>query len=176
MAAKTDDATLYAQQEALGFPARWEERSIATGASAYYAGKMFCFHSRIAAVTGGGAAGDKIQFMKLPKGAVIVGGWLYVENGLGVDGELADLGVYYEDSDGTDDADCLIDGLGVFDGADGVGTVTALPAGTLHIVGSDLEVFPYKVTGGWGTVTLTSLSGDFITNKDVALTLYVIMP
>ena len=143
----------------------------------YGMGKVTAIWSEEDSVAGGGAVGDTLDFFKLPDGTLIVGGWLYTEDGFGgSDGELADLGVIYEDSDGTDDADCLIDGADIYDGADGVGTIDALPAGTLHKVGSDVAAFPYKVDGGWGTVRLTAMSGDFVTAKDVKLVLYVILP
>jgi hypothetical protein len=108
---------------------------------------------------------------------MIVGGWLYWETGLGgTDGELADLGVVYEAGDGTDDVDALLDGIDVYDGATAPAPLAALPTGSIMLIGTDVGAFPYKVTGGWGTVRLTSVTGDFVTAKDVKLLLYVIYP
>jgi hypothetical protein len=115
--------------------------------------------------------------MKLPENAVILGGWLYCEDGLGAgDGNTADLGVVYEASDGTDDVDCLLDGIDIYDGqTDPIG-VNALPAGTMWTIGQTTTAFPYKVTGGVGTVQLITKSAAIVTAKDMKLCLFVILP
>ncbi len=138
-------------------------------------GRMTVAYSELESATAGDAAGDMIKFGKLPPGTLVVGGWLYTEDGLVADNSTIDLGILYEDGDGTDDLDAFIDGADAYDGAD-TGAVPALPAGSLHVVGSDVATFPYLVTGGWGTVQLITLTTQIVTAKDVKLWLYVILP
>ncbi len=178
MTAVADDASLYDYQESIVSNAKAlvHKTETAGGSSQNYGqGKMTVLYSELAAVTGSGGAGDTIDFMKLPPGTLVVGGWLYTEDGFGADNVTIDLGVAYEDSDGTDDTDAFIDAVDVYDGATGDGKLDALPAGNLWKVGSDVAAFPYLVTGGWGTVRLTS-SAALITSKDCKLVLQVIMP
>jgi hypothetical protein len=131
-------------------------------------------YSHIASLAGGGEQFDYVYLMKLPKGAYIVGGWLYTEDGLGDDNDVADLGIVYENGDGTDDEDCLIDGLDVYDGADTV-AIPALPAGSIHLIGTDVEAFPFGPLEGEGTVKLTNMTGDFKTAKDVKCWIYYVV-
>jgi hypothetical protein len=177
MPAVNDTATLYDAQIAVEMPDRLMKMMDLSGAD-YAMGPLDCLYSELAAHAGSGAAGDTIQFMRLPPGTLIVGGWLYWEDGLGADdNDAADLGIIYEDGDGTDNADCLADGIDIYDGEAATGgALEALPTGSWYPLGSDFEVFPYKVTGGWGTVTLTSVTDAFITNKDVKVILYCILP
>jgi len=136
---------------------------------------MVALYSELAAVTGSGAVGDYIDFMKLPQNTVIVGGFMYIENGLGGDNETVSLGIIYEDSDGTDDPNALVELADVYDGATAVvGQVAALPAGFNYFLSS--ANVPYKVTGGVGTVRLTSNTDALDTNKDSKVILYVILP
>lgn len=173
MTAVSSDGTLYDAQEAANpgnAPALWTMDSTLN----YGVGKMTVLWSRMASVTGGGA-GDTIHFMRLPPGTLIVGGWLYTEDGLQADNSTADLGIVYEASDGTDDVDCLLDGIDTNDGADTPG-LAAFPAGTIQKVGHDIAAFPYLVTGGIGTVQLYANTSAFVTAKDSVLVLYVVLP
>jgi hypothetical protein len=172
--AVNDTATLYDAQIAAEMPGRLVRMMDLSGAD-YAMGKMHVLYSELASFVAGGAAGDTIQFFKLPPGTYIMGGYLYTEDGFHADASTADLGVVYEDGDGTDDVDALADGLDTNDGAD-TGAIPALPAGSIHFLCQDVEVAPYQVTGGWGTVTLTALTSAFVTAKAVKLILYVILP
>jgi hypothetical protein len=177
MTAVASDASLYDYQESIVSNAKALVAKTETkgGASQNYGqGKMSVLYSEIASITGGGA-GDTIDFMKLPPGTLIVGGDLYTEDGLQADNSTADLGVIYEDGDGTDDGDALCDGIDTNDGADS-GTTDALPAGSYHMVGQDVAKFPYLVTGGWGTVRLLANTSAFVTAKDIKLVLFVVLP
>lgn len=174
MAATDTDGTLYDLQE-VSNPNSAKAFTFENGTNAY-TGKMVAMYSVCTSATAG-AAGDTISFMKLPPGAVIIGGWMYWEDGLGADdGDLADLGVVYEASDGTDDVDCIADGLDIYDGQTSPVAQEALPAGSMISLPTDVAAMPYVVTGGVGTVQLLSLTDAFVTAKDVHLMLYVILP
>lgn len=177
MATVADTATLYDEQASDGLrPFNDEYYKLSQFFGADYAiGPVQAMYSELASFAAGGGAGDTIQFMKLPNGTYILGGWLYTEDGLIADTNSADLGVVYEDGDGTDDVDCLADGIDVFDGADSGGT-PALPAGSIHQLPQDVLVAPYKVDGGVGTVELLSIGSAFVTAKDVKLMLLVVFP
>lgn len=177
MATVADTASLYDEQAVGGsrpFNSEYYHLSQFFGAD-FAIGPVQAIYSELASLTGGGGAGDTVQFMKLPDGTYILGGWIYTEDGLIADGNSADLGVIYEDGDGTDDDDCLAEDLDVFDGADTGGT-PAVPAGSVHALPQSLTPQPYKVDGGVGTVTLTSVGDAFVTAKDVKLCLYVVFP
>ena len=109
MAAVADNATLYTEQLVDGLrPFNNEYYKLSQFFGADYAiGPMCAMFSELATVTGGGGAGDTVDLMKLPNGTYILGGWIYTEDALIADTNSADLGVIYEDGDGTDDADCL---------------------------------------------------------------------
>jgi hypothetical protein len=165
MAVVTDNASLYAAQ--IATPLTKQQPSA-------FSGRMRVAYSYIASLTGSGEAGDYVNLMKLPAGAVIVGGWLYTEDGLGDDNDVADLGIYYDDAAGTDDVDALIDGIDVYDGATGDGKLDALPAGNIWLIGSDIAAFPYTCTHE-ATVVLTNTSGDFKSAKDIKCCIYYVV-
>lgn len=165
MAIKSDNASLYAAQVAV--PLTKQQPTV-------FGGRLRVAYSYIASLTGGGEQYDYVNLMKLPAGAVIVGGWLYTEDGLGDDNDVADLGIIYEKGDGTDDGDALIDGIDVYDGATGDGKLDALPAGNIWLIGSDVEVFPYTCTHE-ATVRLTNMTGDFKTAKDIKCCIYYVV-
>lgn len=176
MAIVGDTGTLYDAQAAAAMPSRLVKMMDLAGAD-YAMGQMHVLYSELASHAGSGQAGDYIDYFKLPPGTLIVGGWYYWEDGLGADdNDLADLGIKYEDGDGTDDLDALLDGIDIYDGQTSPLAQEALPAGSVMPVGTDIEVFPYKVTGGWGTVRLTSVTDALIAAKDTKLVLYVILP
>ena len=174
----TTDASLLTYQETIDANAKQLvfKHEVEGGSGQNYGmGKMTVLYSELASATAGDAAGDTVHFFKLPPGTLVVGGWLYTEDGLVADNSTLDLGVVYEDGDGTDDVDAFIDGADGFDGAD-TGAIPGLPAGSMHIVGSDVATFPYLVTGGWGTVQLITITTQIVTAKDIKLWLYVILP
>ena len=174
MTAVDTDGTLYDAREANdpGGVSVYQQFAETT----YITGQVVALYSECLAMTAGGT-GDSCSFMKLPSGTFIVGGWLYIENGLQADNKLSDLGVVYEDGDGTDDVNCLIQNIDCYDGATGIVSGTeALPTGNLYHIGKDATLVPYKVTGGIGTVTLTTQDALVVTNKDLKLCLYVIWP
>ena len=176
MTAVNTDATLYDAQEANDPGNVAVYQKLAAGTT-FYSGKVTALYSQLLSLTGGGT-GDTVDFMRLPEGTIIVGGWFYFETGLGgTDNDTADLGIIYEASDGTDDIDCMCNGIDIYDGASVVvGLTGALPAGFTFMLGSDTVAFPYKVTGGTGTVQLISKAGAFVTAKDMKIMLLVILP
>jgi hypothetical protein len=173
MAIIPDTGTLYDAQAAAEMPPRLVKMMDLAGAD-YAMGQLHCLYSELASFAAGGQAGDYIDYFKLPPGTLIVGGWFYWEDGLGgADNDAADLGIVYEDGDGTDDVDALCDGLDIYDGQTSpLAVQEALPTGSWMPVGTDVEVFPYKVA----TVRLTSVSAALVTAKDTKLVLYVILP
>lgn len=177
MAAVADNATLYTEQLVDGLrPFNNEYYKLSQFFGADYAiGPMCAMFSELATVTGGGGAGDTVDLMKLPNGTYILGGWIYTEDALIADTNSADLGVIYEDGDGTDDADCLAEDLDVFDGAD-TGGSPAVPAGSIHLLPNAVSTTPYKVDGGVGTVRLTSVGAAFAADKDIKICLFVVFP
>ena len=168
------DASFLDYQETLDSGAKFLAFQHVKGSN-YGMGKVTAVWSEEDSVAGGGGASDTLDFMKLPPGTIVVGGWLYAEGGLGADNVTAQLGVVYEDSDGTDDEDAFIDAFDIYDAATGSGKITGLPTGTHWKVGGDVEAFPYVVDGGWATVQLIA-SGALVTAKDCKLILYVILP
>ena len=174
MTAVDTDGSLYNQQEVYAGDIG-SFQTLANGTT-FFSGKLTVLYSELLSATAGGT-GDTVSFMKLPSGTVILGGWFFFEDGLGAgDGNTADLGIVYEDSDGTDDIDCLGDGIDIYDGQTAPVADAALPAGSLYHLGQTTTAFPYKVTGGIGTVTLTTLAGAIVTAKDMKLCLHVILP
>jgi len=177
MTAANTDGTLYAQEVA-SQPNDGDAayQKLAAGTT-FFSGKMYALYSQCLSATAGGA-GDTVSFMKLPKGTVILGGWFYFEDGLGADDDdSADLGIVYEAGDGTDDIDALGDGIDIYDGNTApVAVNAAIPAGSFYPMGITTTVFPYKVTGGVGTVTLTTLTDAIVAAKDMKICLYVILP
>jgi hypothetical protein len=174
MAVATDShATLMTAQEVTD-PNDTGAYQMMTG-TGYAMGKVVGIYSSIASATAG-AANDTISFCKLKEGTIILAGWLYTEDGLSAtDGALGDLGVVYEASDGTDDADALLDGIDIYDGAIGA-MADALPAGVVFPIPNDMAAAPYVVTGGVGTVQLINLQDALVASKDVKLVLFVIIP
>jgi hypothetical protein len=169
------DASLYNAQE-VSNPGNARVMMVEGAGTTYFTGHMTCLYSECLSATAG-AINDTISFMRLPPGTIIVGGWLYWEDGLSAtDNALGDLGVVYEASDGTDDVDCIFDGLDIYDGQTAPLALPALPAGSLMPVGATTTAFPYVVTGGIGTVQLINLTDAFVAAKDVKLCLYVILP
>jgi len=176
MTAVDTDGSLYNNQEDNYGVARPTFQTLA-GGTTFFQGKVVAMYSECLAATAGGT-GDTVSFMKLPPGTVILGGWFFFEDGLGAgDGNTADLGIVYEDSDGTDDIDCLGDGIDIYDGNTApVAILQAVPTGSVYYIGQTTTAFPYKVTGGIGTVTLTTLAAAIVTAKDMKICLYVILP
>jgi hypothetical protein len=170
MTAVDTDGTLYNAQES-GNPGNAPAMVTEAAGTTFFTGKLTAVYSELLSATAGGT-GDTVSFMRLPEGTVILGGWLYFEDGLGADdGDLADLGVVYEASDGTDDVDCLLDGIDIYDGQTSPLAQEALPAGSIIQLGSTTTAFPYKVTGGIGTVQLITLTDAIVTAKDMKLCL-----
>jgi hypothetical protein len=182
MAANVEtDASLLDYQETIDANAKqlvFKHETKGGSGQNYGMGVMKVLYSELASATAGdNGAGDTINFFKLPPGTLVVGGWLYCEDGLGnTDGDLADLGVIYEDGDGTDDVDAFLDGADIYDGQTSPLAQEALPAGSRYHIGADVAVFPYLVTGGWGSVKLTTVTNVIVTAKDVKLCLFVILP
>jgi hypothetical protein len=182
MTAVTFDASLLDYQETIDSNAKqlvFKHEVEGGSGQNYGVGRMTALYSEEDSVAAGGGANDKVDFMKLPPGTLIVGGWLYVENGFcATDNALANVGITYEDSDGTDDVDCLVAGIDTYDGASvTVGQVSSLPTGFTYQLGvTNTGAFPYLVTGGWGTVRLTQATAAIVTAKDVKICLYVILP
>jgi hypothetical protein len=179
MALKNDDGSLYDEQEATGTrPFNDEYMKMARLSGSDFAiGQVHAIYSELASVTGSGAANDTVDFCKLPDQTWIVGGWLYTEDALHADNSNCDLGVVYEggESGTTNDGNCLCDAIDTNDGAD-TGSVDALPAGSYHMIGQDVETFPFKVDGGVGTVRLLANTTALLASKDIKLVLYVIFP
>ena len=174
MALKNDKASLYVAQEADLAPLRALNAQI-RGGSDYAMGKAYALYSELAAFAAGGQDGDLIYYFKLPPGTWIIGGWFYAEDGLTANASHIDLGVIYEDADGVDDVDALIDGMDAYDGTD-CAAHPVLPTGGMHIIPQDVAAAPYLVTGGWGTVVGYSDGAALVTSKDTKLVLFVILP
>ena len=175
MTAVDTDGTLYAGQVANDPDAVAVYQQFAAGTT-FFSGEVVALYSECLAATAGGS-GDTVSFMKLPAGTIIVGGWMYIEDGLQADNKLSNLGIIYEDGDGTDNDEALIQNIDCYDGATGIATILqALPTGALYLIGQDATTVPYKVTGGIATVTLTTEDAVLVTNKDMKLCLYVIWP
>jgi hypothetical protein len=175
MTAVDTDGTLYDAREANdpGGVSVYQQFAETT----YMTGQVVALYSELLSHDAGGGTGDTISYMKLPPGTFIVGGWFYVENGLQADNKLSNLGIIYEDGDGTDNDEALLQNIDCYDGATGLTAgLGALPAGNLYMIGKDCTTVPYKVTGGIGTVTLTTEDSALVTAKDTKLCLYVIWP
>jgi len=177
MTAVNTDGTLYTAQEANDPDGVAVYQQFTQGTN-YFSGPATVLFSQCLAMTAGGT-GDTRSFMKLPKGTVILGGWLFLEDGLQADNKLCNLGVIYEggETGTTDNDECLLANLDCFDGATGLISVNAaLPTGSWWPIGQDTTTVPYVVTGGVGTVMLTTEDALVVTSKDLKLMLIVILP
>ena len=176
MTAVDTDGSLYDAQEAAGLPSGNMFHQDRTEGTTFFVGPLSFVYSEVLSA-GVGGTGDTLSLMKLPNGTVILDGWVFVEDGLQAANKLSNLGIIYEDGDGTDNDEALIQNMDLSDGATGtIADLDALPAGALWILPQDCTNLPYKVTGGVGTVTLTTEDSAFIASKDFKICLMVIMP